>query len=248
MKIKKYLFVIIMAISVLFTAYMGYEYMRYKKYTSSRIESNLPFIFQGIDRYFDRYITVPNPKELYQDLINDSELKARYPKVYEMLPELNMEDFIFTEKPLLTVEVWMFSDKSKTKDTILLNNVSFFDFLFRKSIYITTVGLVDVCGSNPYILLNKNNKRIEDSIMQGNFSKTRFKMQKELLQSDIYDAVRWNCYYMYNDNKHLIVEKAFSTDAVPEPIVKNLMLNHFTPLFEKYIPKYEKLRLYIHIY
>ncbi len=45
-----------------------------------------------------------------------------------------------------------------------------------------------------------------------------------------------------------MVEKAFSTDTIPEPIVKNLMLNYFTPSFEKYIPKYKKLRLYIHIY
>ncbi len=252
MKTKKYLFVIIIAISVLFTAYMGYEYMRYKKYTSSRIESNLPFIFQGIDRYFFSHVTIPGTEELHEYLINDSGFNIRYPKIYKMVSELNMRDFIFTKKvmdiPQDIVDVWMFSDTSKSKDTLLLSDINFIDFLLKRRIYITSIYLSCPCGPRPIILLNKDNQKIDDTITRKSFLKARVKVQKELLQSDVYDAVRWNCYYMYNDNKHLIVEKAFSKDTIPEPIVKNLMLNHFTPLFEKYIPEYEKLRLYIHIY
>ncbi len=249
MKTKKYLLVIFAVATLLFSTYVGYEYMRYRKYTSSRIEGNLPFIFQGIDRYFDRYVIIPSPEELYKDLINDSEFNIRYPQIYKMIPELNMRDFTFVEKPFLTVDVWMFSDKPKTKDTIRLSNASFFDFFFKKSIYITTVCVAHPCSGELFMLLDKNNKRIkETTTARKNFVMAAVKVLKTVRQLTVIDSVRFNCYCMYNDGERLMVEDPYSKNAVVEPIIKNLMLDNFTPLFEKYTPRYERLKLYIYIY
>lgn len=246
MNTNKYKYIIILLLIITCTAYISSEYISFRKYSTSTVIKRIGFWLYSMDRYHNVHVTIPNPEKLHDFMKNDSSLKNTYPDIYAITDKLDMSDFIFKEQQGFVVDVWMFSEQSLAKDTLHFSEMNFFDYLLKRSVYVTSIHLSHPCGSEAFILLNEDNNRIKTTAILRDFGVTRRQVQQKANQLKNYKSLRGTCYHIYKKDGDLVTEEIYSDKKQVDPELQKIILAYYKGVFTKY--HHESLELYFYLY
>ncbi len=254
MKTKRYIFIFFVLIIGFSSAYIARQYQKYRLYASEESHINLGFLFKGLGRYYTEHISLIDLATLQDTLLQQRWVKNGFPEAYHLLEKMDMDDFVYTRDSVDKISVWLFSEDPSLADSIIfLSEMTFTDFLLKKSWLITDVLAIHPCGSWAYIALDENRNRIQDAVLKQEFSLTRRLLQQEVKQLDIYDSIRWHCFHIYNNGDSLVVEDDCrgSDDFIMDwhdysqhPVLYEIIKRRFKPLLDKEAAK----DVYFYIY
>lgn len=200
----------------------------------------------GISNLYRSSYKVPSWKEFYNYVVTDSAMLSEFPGI--MPKQIRAKDFVITTDSVYWYYLWLFSGSLPDSANILYsdktnvtdwNNMTFMDFLLRRSILVGVSSLWNICG-NPYemqIVLNK--KRIQDAQLEARFRVALYKalsgqghIRRDTKTSDVC------CLHIYFKDRLIHVDALSDSCAVDlTASVSVAILSEFkyvTPDYHKY--------------
>ncbi|MEA3444573.1 MAG: hypothetical protein U9R19_07575 [Bacteroidota bacterium] len=203
-KMFKRLILIVFAMMFLLASYyLINSYKNFRTYKSNEFVTELSHWWPVLDKFYVEKLVIPNTNSFFDYCKNDTSVINEFPGIVPV--ELKINDIIITSDTLLTIDVWLFSLPKNNMDTIYYNDMSYFDFLLKRSILISSTPLLEPCGTHSIILL-KNNKRIKLSrIIKNRFLHLFYSYGKNP-NIDRNSGHRDCCVHAYFKNKQMVMD------------------------------------------
>ncbi|MDP3912943.1 MAG: hypothetical protein Q8R96_04300 [Bacteroidota bacterium] len=204
---KIYWYFAIIGVIVSMAYYAGRQYLKFQYITSPSVVKEMGDWWLHLDRYYNNHFMIPTAEEFFNYGQKDSFVQDNFP---EIIPQdLNKKDFVITSDSSYII-VWLFSELRKGQDTLLFSKMNFMDFLFRKSVLITSAPISDICGSQNFVILH-NKQKVRNQQLEKELWKIIYDISiKNNDESKLMTSS--SCFHVYFENRKMRLEVSSSDD------------------------------------
>jgi len=241
---KASILIILLALIIAIVFYVFERYGHFVKYKSEENLIKIETILSFLDGFKVEFGYLPDQSEFFDYIQSDSSvLYINFPDFH--FPDIDPKDFVIRSNNDF-IYVWLFSESKAQKDTAFIKDMSFLDFILRRSHLVAQYSFPDPCRPE-MIYFEKNNVSIKNEILYKRIWKVISEIhdwQQERLHEHEADILC--CYHIYIIEHELIIEPiSFKKNNCT---LDNEMHNHLKKELQFLMDEYAEYDFYIQFF
>jgi hypothetical protein len=243
-KYKNIIFLVIFGLSFFFLFNLFHNYTKYKHYSSVEKLQKIGLIFTFLESYIDDFEEIPTPKSYFEFIRSDSNyLEGHFPG-FEF-PRIDPNDFVITTD-YKRIHVWLFSQCMAGDDTLYVGNLTFWNFIKRKSHLVAEFNYPDPCRPEMVYILN-DRKRVKDDILKNKLIQIIYEInQLQVNLNQIGFDSNLCCFKITNKRDSIIIEYISGYHSAPCELDDHLRDALVTRL--SFLTNYPEYEIYLQLY
>ncbi|TVR83087.1 MAG: hypothetical protein EA412_01080 [Chitinophagaceae bacterium] len=208
---KKTITILLFVIIASFSYYFFGIIKKSNFYKSDEGISAMTIAFSYLGHYVTQYSNIPETRQYFDYLAEISQLENEiFPEnFHKSLLNLNPSDFEFTTD-YIYIYIWLFSEPDKNKDTLYLQDLSLWDFLFRRSMLVAQYSYPSPCRPN-MIYIEKNHKSFQNKDLYNKL----FDIISEIMhfqknENTGYELFSLCCFHIFFEEDKIMIENYYT--------------------------------------